>query len=255
MQDALELPFPRPLSGALVETLPSGLAPPRIKLMGRHVCLEPLDPARHAAELFAAGHGSAAALRIWDYLAYGPWPDGAAFAAYLRQQAAALDRVWYAVRPNGDGFACGMASYLDIQPADGVIEIGGIWFAPALQRTRAATEALFLMLRHAMDDLGYRRMQWRCNALNAKSRAAARRLGFRFEGVFHNHLIFKGRNRDTAWYSILDDEWAEVRGLIAAWLDDANFDAAGRARTSLADMMRDRGPSRRNRHAKEEDQR
>jgi RimJ/RimL family protein N-acetyltransferase len=246
MQDALERPFPRPLSGAAVTDLPSGLVPARTTLVGRHIRLEPLDPAVHAAELFAAGHGSDAALRIWDFLAYGPWPDRSAFTAYLRRQAATFDRVWYALRLQGVGAAaCGMASYLDIHPEDGVIEIGGIWFAPGLQRTRAATEALFLMICHAMDDLHYRRMQWRCNALNTKSRAAARRLGFRFEGVFHNHLIFKGRNRDTAWYSILDDEWPEVRAIIAAWLDDANFDASGRALRSLGAMMQERSPSRR----------
>ena len=127
----------------------------------------------------------------------------------------------------------------------GVIEIGHIWFGPRLARTRAATEALYLMIRHAMDDLGYRRMHWRCNAQNARSRQAARRLGFRFEGIFYNHMIFKGRNRDTAWYSILDDEWPEVRGILERWLDDGNFDAEGRALSSLAEMMSDRTPSRR----------
>ena len=130
-----------------------------------------------------------------------------------------------------------MAQYLDIQPASGVIEIGYIWFAPELQRTRGATEAMFLMLSHAMDDLGYRRMQWRCNSLNQRSRAAARRLGFRFEGIFHNHMIVKGRNRDTAWYSILDDEWPDVRERIAAWLADDNFDRDGRAKSSLSEEM------------------
>jgi RimJ/RimL family protein N-acetyltransferase len=161
----------------------------------------------------------------------------------MRVEAAAFDRVWFAMRPSSSGIASGMATYLDIRPLDGVIEIGGIWFEPALQRTRAATEALYLMLAHAMDGLGYRRMQWRCNSLNSKSRNAARRLGFRFEGVFYNHMIVKGHNRDTAWYSILDEEWPEVRELIKSWLDDANFDAAGNARRSLSEMMRRlRGP-------------
>ena len=138
-----------------------------------------------------------------------------------------------------------MAGYLDIHPLDGVIEIGGIWCAPELQRTRAATEALFLLLSYAMDDLGYRRMQWRCNSLNVKSRNAARRLGVRVEGVFYNHMLSKGRNRDTAWYSILDDEWPEVRQIIAGWLDDGNFDASGNARRSLSELMQQRSPSRR----------
>jgi RimJ/RimL family protein N-acetyltransferase len=132
--------------------------------------------------------------------------------------------------------AVGVATYLDIQPASAVIEIGGIWFAPGFARSRGATEALFLLLAHAMDDLGYRRMQWRCNALNEKSRAAARRLGFRFEGIWFNHMIVKGRNRDTAWYSILDTEWPAIRAAIETWLVPENFDAAGLQRRSLSEM-------------------
>jgi RimJ/RimL family protein N-acetyltransferase len=245
MSDALEQLFPRPLSGQPVANPPNGLVPARSPLAGRHVRWEPLNAKLHAAELYGAGHGSAAALRIWDYLPYGPWPDEAAFLVWLRTQAASFERVWFVLRTLADEKVAGMATYLDIHPLDGVIEIGGIWFIPELQRTRAATEALFLLLTHAMDGLGYRRMQWRCNSLNAKSRNAARRLGFRFEGVFYNHMIVKGRNRDTAWYSILDDEWPEVRDIIQKWLGDDNFDAAGTARHSLFDLMRQRGPSRR----------
>jgi RimJ/RimL family protein N-acetyltransferase len=158
-----------------------------------------------------------------------------------------LDRVFYALRPLPGGTASGQASFMDIQPANGVIEIGYIWFAPALQRTRAATEAMFLMLDHAMSGLRYRRMQWRCNALNAKSRAAARRLGFRYEGIFYNHLIYKGLNRDTAWYSILDDEWPEVKQRLQDWLSPDNFDADGHAKRSLSEMMQSRLPSTRGR--------
>src|SRR4029078_8800379 len=132
-----------------------------------------------------------------------------------------------------------------IQPEQGVIEIGAIWFGLTLRRTRSATESIYLMLRYAMDDLGYRRMQWRCNALNAASRAAARRLGFRFEGIFHNHMIFKGRNRDTAWYSILDDEWPEVREIMERWLAPGNFDESGGGKTSLGALMEEGGPRRR----------
>ena len=243
MDDPLEQPFPRPLSGRPVPNPPNGLVPPRSPLVGRHIRLEPLNPDLHAAELYRASHGSDEALRIWDFLPWGPWPDESSFLARMRGEAAAFDRVWFAMRPSNSGIASGMATYLDIHPLDGVIEIGGIWFTPTLQRTRAATEALFLMLAHAMDDLGYRRMQWRCNSLNVKSRNAARRLGFRFEGVFYNHMVVKGRNRDTAWYSILDDEWPEVRDIIKAWLDDGNFDTAGNARRSLATMMRERNPA------------
>ncbi len=238
MSDALEQPFPRPISGRPVANPPNGLVPPRSPLVGRDIRLEPLNPNAHAAELYRASHGSEAALHIWDYLPYGPFADECSFLGWLRGQSATFERVWFTMM-NG-GIAAGMATYLDIHPVDGVIEIGGIWFSPELQRTRAATEALFLMLAHAMDDLGYRRMQWRCNSLNVKSRNAARRLGFRFEGIFYNHMIVKGRNRDTAWYSILDGEWPEVREIIRSWLDDGNFDAAGRARGSLSEMMRQR---------------
>ncbi len=130
-----------------------------------------------------------------------------------------------------------MAGYLDVQPTQGVIEIGGIWFAPDMQRTRAATEALFLMLDYAMTDLTYRRMQWRCNALNQKSRNAAVRLGFKYEGIFYNHMIYKGLNRDTAWYSLLDTDWPEVRLILKAWLSEGNFDDDGNARDSLTELM------------------
>ena len=245
MDDQLEQPFPRPLSGRLVANPPNGLIPARTPLLGRHIDLEPLNPAIHASELYKAGHGSDEKLRIWDFLPWGPWLDEAAFTASLRGWAATFDYVWFSLRPKNTGTAAGMATYLDIHPLDGVIEIGGIWFSPELQRTRAATEALFMLLGYAMNDLGYRRMQWRCNSLNIKSRNAARRLGFRFEGVFYNHMIFKGRNRDTAWYSILDDEWPEVREIIKVWLDDNSFDPAGVARRSLSGMMEQRSPSRR----------
>jgi RimJ/RimL family protein N-acetyltransferase len=245
MDNELEQPFPRPLSGRLIANPPNGLIPARTPLLGRHIDLEPLDPAIHAAELYKAGHGSGEKLRIWDYLPWGPWLDQAAFTGSLRGWAATFDFVWFSLRPKNTGTADGMSAYLDIHPLDGVIEIGGIWFSPELQRTRAATEALFMLLNYAMGDLGYRRMQWRCNSLNVKSRNAARRLGFRFDGVFYNHMIFKGKNRDTAWYSILDDEWPEVREIIKLWLDDSNFDPAGVARRSLSALMEQRSPNRR----------
>ncbi|MBT7757629.1 MAG: GNAT family N-acetyltransferase, partial [Rhodospirillaceae bacterium] len=148
--------------------------------------------------------------------------------------------IWYAFRHRDSGRIKGMACYLDVQPSQGVIEIGGIWFAPDLQRTQAATEALFLMLDYAMTELRYRRMQWRCNALNQKSRNAALRLGFKYEGIFYNHMIFKGLNRDTAWYSILDSDWPAVRKTIAAWLDAGNFDGDGLAQSSLTERMSER---------------
>jgi RimJ/RimL family protein N-acetyltransferase len=233
------------LSGARVTRPPSGLLPSRGVLTGPVVTLEPVDPARHAEGLHTVAQGSPEADMIWDYLPYGPWQTAADMTAWLKTCAASHDPLFYAIRLNGSGQLSGMLSFLNIVPVHGSIEIGHIWFAPHLQRTRGATEALFLVLDYAMGDLGYRRMEWKCNALNERSRAAARRLGFRFEGVFYNHLIVKGHNRDTAWYSILDDEWPEVRARLTAWLADDNFAADGRARTSLSADMHERTPSQR----------
>ena len=175
-----------------------------------------------------------------------PWPNLDAYKAVLRSQSTSTDPIFFAIRLKQSGRLCGQTSFLDNNAQNGVTEIGHIWFAPELQRTRAATEVLFLMLSHAFDDLNYRRTQWRCNSLNQKSRTAARRLGFRFEGIFYNHLIFKGKNRDTAWYSILDTEWPEVRSIIKPWLGDENFDARGGPLTSLAENMQNRTSPKRN---------
>ena len=229
--------FPRPLSGARVDPPPSGLAPARQVIDGRHVRLEPMDSAVHTTELYEASHTSEEGRAIWTYLPEGPWPDRAAYASHIRANAGALDRLYYALRPLPDGKASGQASFMDIHAGNGAIEIGYIWFAPSMQRTRAATEAIYLMLDYAMTDLRYRRMQWRCNARNERSRAAARRLGFRFEGIFHNHMIYKGLNRDTAWYSILGEEWPTARAVLRDWLADDNFDARGVAKRSLTAMM------------------
>jgi len=244
-QNNTEQLFPRPLSGEPVTSLPPGQLPQRTSLKGRFVDLEPQDAAKHADELYHAGHSREGSLQIWDYLAYGPWPSIDAYTTTLRQQSSSFDPIFYTIRSHLSGKACGQASFLDMHAQNGVIEIGHIWFAPELQRTRGATEALFLMLKYAMDDLGYRRMQWRCNSLNEKSRQAAKRLGFRFEGIFYNHLIFKGKNRDTAWYSILDDEWPEVKEKIESWLSDSNFSADGEAQSSLTKLMQSRSLSTR----------
>jgi len=232
-----ETVFQRPLSGEVVQTPPLALVPTRGGLTGNHVCLEPQNALDHADELFAASHASEQALRIWDYLAYGPWESVDSYKETLRAQSASFDPIFYTIKSLRTGKACGQASFLDINAQNGVTEIGHIWFAPELQQTPGGTEALYLMLCHAMDDLKYRRMQWRCNSLNEKSRQAARRLGFRFEGIFYNHLIFKGKNRDTAWYSILDDEWPEVRDIIAAWLKPDNFTNDYKPKTSLFETM------------------
>ena len=235
-----ETAFEREIWGGPVRNLPSGLVPARRGLEGREVALEPLDPAAHGAALYKASHGNDQAREIWTYLPSGPWSTEDEFQIHLAGCAASFDYIWYAFRNRDSGRIKGMACYLDVQPTQGVIEIGGIWFAPEMQRTRAATEALFLMLDYAMTDLSYRRMQWRCNALNQKSRDAAARLGFKYEGTFYNHMIFKGKNRDTAWYSILDTDWPEVRGTIEAWLSDDNFDGDGVAQSSLTERMSNR---------------
>jgi RimJ/RimL family protein N-acetyltransferase len=227
----------RPLSGEPVVPLPAGLLPARRPLEGTSAKLEPIDPARHAAELYAASHGIAGGEELWRFMAYGPWADIGAFQTWLRDGAAVHDPLFFAIRDGASGRACGMASYLNIVPKNGSIEIGHIWLAPALQRTRAATEALFLLMRYAMEELAYRRLEWKCNALNEASRRAARRLGFRFEGIFHRHMVVKGRNRDTAWYSIVDHEWPAIRANIENWLAPGNFDANGRQRRALSDLQ------------------
>lgn len=229
--------FLRPVSKEPIQRVPSGLVPARTVLEGNEVRLEPLNPADHARSLYSASHGREEAEKVWEYLPFGPWPNLTEFERWLQDKAGSLDPIYYAIVASRSSSAGGMASFYHLQPSHGVIEIAGIWFSPSLQRTRPATEALYLMLRYAMDGLGYRRMQWMCDAANERSRRAARRLGFRFEGIFYNHMIVKGRNRDTAWYSILDYEWPDVRKNIESWLDDRNFDENGRALNSLSEAM------------------
>ena len=241
----LEGIYPRPLSGAVVENPPPALVPSRIPLLGKYVSLEPQNADKHGADLYEAGHSTEQGRRIWDYLTYGPWSDLESYKATLRAQSSSFDPIFYTIRSVESGKACGQASYLDINAQNGVIEIGHIWFGPELQKTPGGTEALYLMLSYALDDLKYRRMQWRCNSLNEKSRQAARRLGFRFEGIFYNHLIFKGKNRDTTWYSILDDEWPDVSKIISSWLEPSNFTSEMKPKTSLFQTMKKRSDSTR----------
>jgi RimJ/RimL family protein N-acetyltransferase len=206
--------------------------PARETLPGARVRLEPLNPLRHAHDLFAAGGDP----DVWRYLAYGPFADVAEMRAHLSWQAASEDPLYFAVVDAGTGRAGGVVSYLRIEPAHRCLEIGHIWFGPDLQRTPQATEAIFLLARHAFDTLGNRRLEWKCDAANVRSRAAAERFGFTFEGVFRQHMIVKGRNRDTAWYSLLDREWPRARAAFEAWLAPGNFDAEGRQRRSLAQL-------------------
>lgn len=205
---------------------------------GRYVRVEPLDPAPHTSELFVAGNGDERKARIWDYLPYGPFATESDFAAYTAANAASEDPLFFAIRPHASGRAEGIATLMSIEPVHRSIEIGHIWLGPDLQNTPAATEALYLLIAYALDDLGYRRMEWKCDAANAASRGAAGRLGFTHEGLFYQHRIVKGRNRDTAWFSILDHEWPAIRANFATWLNPANFDENGQQRQSLGDFNR-----------------
>lgn len=205
-------------------------------LPGRFVRLEALDPARHGGDLWHALQGPGHDPALWNYLPYGPFPERAPFDAWLAGHAASRDPLFYAVVDLASGRVTGLLSYLRIAPKDGAIEIGHIAFGQAMQRSPASTEAVWLLARHAFDDLGYRRLEWKCNAANARSMRAAERLGFRYEGLFRQHMVIKGQNRDTAWFSIIDGEWPAVRSTFEAWLAVDNFDGEGHQRRRLEDL-------------------
>ncbi|MGF1609591.1 MAG: GNAT family N-acetyltransferase [Kiloniellales bacterium] len=209
----------------------------RKALAGRTVVLEPVDPARHGESLHALSRSDDS---LWTYMPYGPFADAAAFLGWLESCAASDDPLFFAIVDTATSQASGMASYLRITPAHGVIEIGHIWLAPVIQRTPQATEAIYLLAREAFDGLGYRRLEWKCNALNEASRRAALRFGFSFEGIFRQHLVVKGRNRDTAWYAILDQDWPRIRANFERWLSPDNFDAQGRQRIALSELNKAR---------------
>lgn len=213
-------------------------APSPAPLRGFYVTLEPLDASRHGAALWDAvkGHNG-----LWTWLAGGPYSGAEEMTASLEKWRNAENAVLFAIVPCQTGRASGWASFMRIKPSHGVIEVGNVLFSPALQRSRAATEAMYLMARHVFDDLGYRRYEWKCNAENAASRKAALRFGFAFEGIFRQHMVVKGRSRDTAWFAMLDHEWPPRKRAFEAWLDPANFDAEGRQLRPLSEMA---SPSR-----------
>jgi RimJ/RimL family protein N-acetyltransferase len=208
-----------------------------VTLQGRYVTLEPLDAARHADALFNAAEGDGADPLMWRYLGYGPFGDAESFRAWTQANSESCDPLFHAIVPHGEA-ASGQTSFLRIDPANGAIEIGHIWFGGTIQRSPATTEAIFLLASHAFDTLGYRRLEWKCNARNGRSRAAAERLGFTYEGTFRNHTVVRDRNRDTAWFSIIDEEWPTIRAAFEAWLSPGNFDEAGRQIRSLTEMRR-----------------
>ena len=219
--------------GAPVDARPAK-RPQRPTLVGRHVTLTPLSGG-HARSLFE--HSSGVANEgLWTYLFNGPFTSQEAFAADVEAKAKADDPHYFAVLDNVTGEAVGYQSLMRIDALHRVIEVGGILYTPPLQRTPGATEAQYLFARHVFEDLGYRRYEWKCNDLNAPSKRAAERLGFKFEGVFRQHMIVKGRNRDTAWFSMLDSEWPVRKAAFERWLAPANFDDSGWQKISLTSL-------------------
>jgi RimJ/RimL family protein N-acetyltransferase len=211
--------------------------PAHAPLRGSHVLLRPVDVANDADGLYAVSHPPAGDPAIWTYLPDGPYESPAHLRAMLAAVAGSPDPLFFTVVALPEERPLGLVSYLRITPEFGVIEIGHIWFGVPLQRTTAATETIYLLARHAFDDLGYRRLEWKCNSLNARSRRAAERFGFTFEGVFRQHQVVKGRNRDTAWYGMTDGDWPAVRAGFESWLLPVNFDAEGRQIRSLGELI------------------
>lgn len=218
--------------GTLVDHWTPPPHPQGVTLQGRFVRLEPLEADQHAADLFAAFAGHDA---LWDYMPYGPFSSASAYHRWAKDQQGKSDPIFLAICDRATGHAIGIAAYLRITPEAGSIEVGHICLSPPLQRTPAATEAMMLMMDWAFR-AGYRRYEWKCNALNLPSRRAAQRLGFSYEGIFRNHLIIKGRNRDTAWFSVIESEYPALREAFDAWLSPRNFDAKGHQRERLSDL-------------------
>ena len=208
--------------------------PARAELRGRYVAMRPLE----VADAGALHEASAGAPEIWTYLGYGPFEDEGALLRLLRHFEPLEDPLFFTFWPLPEERPSGVASYLRIEPEHGVIEIGHIWLGTQLQRTTAATEGIYLLASNAFDTLGYRRLEWKCDARNERSRRAAERFGFTFEGVFRKHMVVKDRNRDTAWFAITDDEWPRLREAYEAWLDPSNFDEAGMQRRPLGILAR-----------------
>jgi RimJ/RimL family protein N-acetyltransferase len=218
--------------GAVVPGWQPPPRPARQVLAGDHVLLEPLDADLHAADLYRAFSGHDA---LWDWMPYGPFASAAGYHRWVREAGMGEDPLFFAIRNRATGHSGGVASWLRITPEMGTIEVGHICLAPEIAGSRAATEAMFRMMQAAFA-MGYRRYEWKCNALNLPSRRAAQRLGFSFEGVHRQAAVVKGRNRDTAWFSTLDSEWPALAEAYAAWLSPSNFDVAGRQKERLSDL-------------------
>ncbi len=221
-----------PFLGTPVEGGPAP-RPARTVLEGRLIDVRPFDVDDHAVDLFARSHGSAELEALWDYLPVPPFADAETFARHYGEAAQKADPLLFTLVDKASGRPVGHAAYMRIDPGHRTIEVGNILFTPALQRSVAATEAMYLMARHVFEDLGYRRYEWKCNALNGPSRRAAERLGFTFEGIFRQHMIVKGHNRDTAWFSLLDSEWPKAKAAFEAWLAPENFNEDGTQKRRL----------------------
>jgi RimJ/RimL family protein N-acetyltransferase len=226
--NALEQPIGAPLPGWTARSMP-----PRTPMAGRFCTVRPLDPAKDPAPLFAA-YALDRDGRMWTYLPRAAYRSQEELRSWAEAASRTDDPFVHTILDNATGEPVGTANYMRIEPAHGVIEVGSITYSPRLQRRPAGTEAMYLMMRRVFDELGYRRYEWKCNSLNAPSRAAALRYGFRCEGLFRQAQVVKGHNRDTAWFSIVDSEWQEVRAAFERWLDPANFAADGTQRRSLA---------------------
>lgn len=208
--------------------------PPRTGMGGRYCRVEPIDPGRHAAELYEANMRDPSG-RAWTYLFAGPFDTLDAYREWMESTCLTDDPLFHAIIDLESGKAAGVASLMRIDVKNGVIEVGNINYSPLLQRTRAATEAMYLMMKRVFE-LGYRRYEWKCDSLNAPSRAAAQRLGFSYEGIFRQAVVYRGRNRDTAWYAMIDREWPALDAAFTRWLSPDNFDASGKQRLRLSDL-------------------
>lgn len=225
----------QPIGPALPDWTPRP-HPPRTEMAGRFCRIEPVDPDRHAADLYEA-YALDREGRMWTYMPQGPFASRAEYEGWMRRTCLGDDPLVHTIVDLGSGKPVGTASYMRIEPPVGVIEVGSITWSPRLQRTPAATEAMYLMMRRVFDELGYRRYEWKCDTHNAPSRSAAERLGFTYEGIFRQATVYKGRSRDTAWFSITDAEWPPLKRAFENWLSPDNFDSEGMQRRSLRDLI------------------
>ena len=224
-------PEPRPI-GPLIDAH-AAKRPERVTLKGRWITLTPLDPSAHAQALYEGSNGDAQREAVWDYLFDGPYASFDEFRANLEAKARSADPMFFTIIDNATGRAVGYQTFLRIEPAHRVIEVGNIMYTPAMQRTAGATEAQYLFAAYVFDTLGYRRFEWKCHNLNEPSKRAAERFGFTFEGIFRQHMVAKGRNRDTAWFAIIDADWPRLKAGYERWLSPENFDESGQQKSKL----------------------